>query len=367
LTGNDSSFYTKTHVYGDEYAILDGRVLTVAALSKTGGSGTNQNKRYTGFLSPSFNGRVILPPTAIGLVLALHTLLPAHENYRLKLLPYFSYFLVILLFIYGIAAVASLFSRSLREILSFKAVFHAFGLLALGVYNLATLKFELIPNIYFPPPERILGVFVEDGFFLLRCLVYSLRLLLSGFVLGALTGVFTGTVIGWSRRCNYWVMPFIRMVGPIPSTAWIPVALVIFFRPTSASVFLIALGVWFPTTVLTNSGIMNVRKTYFEVSSTLGAGDLRMILTVALPAAAPSIFTGIFNGTSACFLTLMAAEMIGCKFGIGWYINWQRETLAYANVYAGLIIIALTFSGLIGLQFKVRNKALAWQKGTIRW
>ncbi|MDR3324816.1 MAG: ABC transporter permease, partial [Spirochaetaceae bacterium] len=69
----------------------------------------------------------------------------------------------------------------------------------------------------------------------------------------------------------------------------------------------------------------------------------------------------------ACFLTLMAAEMIGCKFGIGWYINWQREMLAYANVYAGLIIIALTFSFLIGLQFKIRNKVLAWQKGTIRW
>jgi NitT/TauT family transport system permease protein len=332
-----------------------------------GGSGPAQNSKKDFLFTPSFNWRVLLPPVSIGFVLALHLLLPAHENYRLKLLPYFSIFLVILLIVYGIAAAASVFSRRIREKLGFKAVFHACGFLALGVYNLVTLKFELIPNIYFPAPERILGVFVEDWLFLLRCLVYSLRLLLSGFVLGALAGVFTGTAIGWSRRCNYWVMPFIRIVGPIPSTAWIPVALVIFFKPASASIFLIALGVWFPTTVLTSSGIMNVRKSYFEVSSTLGASDLRMILTVALPAAAPSVFTGIFNGTSACFLTLMAAEMIGCKFGIGWYINWQRETLAYANVYAGLIIIALTFSFLIGLQFKIRNKALAWQKGTIRW
>jgi NitT/TauT family transport system permease protein len=337
-------------------------------MSKTGGSGTVTQKSKDYFLSSvSFNWRVILPLASIGLVLALHLILPVHENYRLKPLPYFSDFLVLLLIMYGIAALASVFSLRIREKLSFKAVFHACGFLALGVYNLVTLKFDGMPNIYFPAPERILGVFVEDGFFLLRCLAYSLRLLLSGFILGALLGVFTGTVIGWSQRFNYWIMPFIRIVGPIPSTAWIPVALVIFFKPTSASIFLIALGVWFPTTVLTNSGIMNVRKNYFEVSSTLGASDLRMILTVALPAAAPSIFTGIFNGTSACFLTLMAAEMIGCKFGIGWYINWQRETLAYANVYAGLIIIALTFSFLIALQFKVRNKALAWQKGTIRW
>jgi NitT/TauT family transport system permease protein len=337
-------------------------------MSKIGGSGIAvQKNKAPSLFSPSFDGRVSLPPLSIGLALALHLLLPAHENYRLKLLPYFTYFLALLLLIYGTAAIASLLSLRIREKLSFKAVFHAAGFLALGLYNLITLKFELIPNIYFPAPERILGVFVEDWFFLLRCLVYSLRLLLSGFILGALTGVFTGTLIGWSRRFNYWIMPFIRIVGPIPSTAWIPVALVIFFKPASASIFLIALGVWFPTTVLTSSGIMNVRKSYFEVSSTLGASDLRMIVTIALPAAAPQMFTGLFNGTSACFLTLMAAEMIGCKFGIGWYINWQRETLAYANVYAGLIIIALTFSFLIGLQFKVRNKALSWQKGTIRW
>ncbi|MDR2445603.1 MAG: ABC transporter permease subunit [Spirochaetaceae bacterium] len=340
----------------------------MAALSKTGGSGIEtQHNRDDAYFSISFDWRVILPPAALGLVLALHLILPEHENYRLKLLPYFTNFLTFLLIVYGIAAVASVFILRIREKLGFKAVFHASGFVALGVYNLITLKFALIPVIYFPAPERILGVFVEDGFFLLRCLVYSLRLLLSGFVLGALAGVFTGTLIGWSRRLNYWIMPFIRIVGPIPSTAWIPVALVIFFKPTSASIFLIALGVWFPTTVLTSSGIMNVRKSYFEVSSTLGASDLRMILTVALPAAAPNIFTGLFNGTSACFLTLMAAEMIGCKFGIGWYINWQREVLAYANVYAGLIIIALTFSFLIGLQFKIRNKALDWQKGTIRW
>jgi NitT/TauT family transport system permease protein len=162
-------------------------------------------------------------------------------------------------------------------------------------------------------------------------------------------------------------MPFIRIVGPIPSTAWIPIALVIFFQPTDASLFLIALGVWFPTTVLTSSGIMNVQKSYFEVSSTLGAGNLRNILSIALPAAAPNVFAGLFNGTSACFLTLMAAEMIGCKFGIGWYINWQRETLAYPNVYAALIVIAVTFSLLINLQFRIRNRVLNWQKGTIRW
>jgi NitT/TauT family transport system permease protein len=315
----------------------------------------------------NFDLRSLLPLASLALVLLTHKALPIGPGYTVKVLPYFSYLLYILISFFALWLVVGLFSRKQMETLSYKSAFFAVAFLLLGLYNLITIKLNLIPVIYFPAPERILQVFVKDWFFILRCLVYSLRLLLSGFFLGAFLGVATGTVIGWSQRFNYWIMPFIRIVGPIPSTAWIPIALVVFIRPTNASIFLIALGVWFPTTVLTSSGIMNVRKTYFEVASTLGAGALRNIFTIALPAAAPNIFTGIFNGTSACFLTLMAAEMIGCKFGIGWYINWQRETLAYSNVYAALIVLAVTFSFLIGLQFKIRNKVLSWQKGTIRW
>jgi NitT/TauT family transport system permease protein len=263
--------------------------------------------------------------------------------------------------------VVSVFNGKRRAKLTFKSWFLGAAFLLLNLYNIITLKLNLIPSLYFPAPERIIRVFIIDWLFILKCLAYSMRLLLGGFFLGDFLGVLTGTLIGWSQRWNYWVMPFIRIVGPIPSTAWIPIALVVFMKPTDASLFLIALGVWFPTTVLTSSGIMNVQKSYFEVSSTLGASTLRNILSIALPAAAPNVFSGLFNGTSACFLTLMAAEMIGCKFGIGWYINWQRETLAYSNVYAALIVIAVTFSFLINLQFRIRNRVLAWQKGTIRW
>jgi NitT/TauT family transport system permease protein len=311
--------------------------------------------------------RALIPLAALAVVLFVHEALPAHRDYKVKQFPYFTGLLYVLIGFFGILAVWSLFSVKRREKLAYKSWFFGAAFLLLGLYDLITIKLNLIPSLYFPAPERIIAVFLKDWLFLLRCLVYSLRLLLGGFFLGAFLGVLSGTLIGWSPRWNYWVMPFIRIVGPIPSTAWIPIALVIFLKPTDASLFLIALGVWFPTTVLTSSGIMNVQKSYFEVSSTLGAGNLRNILSIALPAAAPNVFAGLFNGTSACFLTLMAAEMIGCKFGIGWYINWQRETLAYPNVYAALIVIALTFSLLINLQFKIRNRVLNWQKGTIRW
>jgi NitT/TauT family transport system permease protein len=343
-------------------------IVKAEALAERAGTPGTAGERLS---APRLDWRVLIPPAALLVVLFIHQNLPVHPDYKVKQFPYFTGLMYVLAGLFGALAVWSLFSPKRRQKLAHKSLFYGAAFLLLGLYDLITIKLNLIPSLYFPAPERIIAVFIKDllvdELFLLRCLVYSLRLLLGGFFLGAFLGVVTGTLIGWSPKWNYWIMPFIRIVGPIPSTAWIPIALVIFFKPTDASLFLIALGVWFPTTVLTSSGIMNVQKSYFEVSSTLGAGNLRNILSIALPAAAPSVFAGLFNGTSACFLTLMAAEMIGCKFGIGWYINWQRETLAYPNVYAALIIIALTFSLLISLQFRIRNRVLNWQKGTIRW
>ncbi|MDX9872954.1 MAG: ABC transporter permease subunit [Clostridia bacterium] len=110
----------------------------------------------------------------------------------------------------------------------------------------------------------------------------------TGYFIGAAAGLTTGILVGWSKRWSYWVNPLIKMIGPIPPTAWVPIALVSFPTTFSASVFLIALAVWFPTAVLTSSGISNVQNSFFEVSSTLGAKTLDKIFKVALPAAMPS-------------------------------------------------------------------------------
>jgi NitT/TauT family transport system permease protein len=202
---------------------------------------------------------------------------------------------------------------------------------------------------------------------LLTCLASSGKLLFTGCFFGALAGFITGVAVGFSKNAAYWINPIVRLLGPIPATAWIPIVLVSFPTTFSASCFLIALSVWFPTAVLTGSGILNVQNAYFEVSSTLGAGRFYQIFKVGIPAAMPHMFIGLFNGLCAAFITLMTAEMLGVKNGIGWYINWQKDMMAYANVYAGLIIIAVTFSVLLTLLFRVRDGILVWQKGVIKW
>jgi NitT/TauT family transport system permease protein len=281
--------------------------------------------------------------------------------------PYFAYLLVVLFVVFTSIALLSYFNNKTRIWIEEKALFYAVGFLFLNFLNVIIKKLALLPIIYFPTFDKILSVITEERGFLTLCLMSSGKLLFTGYIFGAIAGFATGISVGFNKSASYWVNPLVRILGPIPSTAWIPLVLISFPTTFSASAFLIAFAVWFPTTVMTSSGIANIQNAYFEVSSTLGAGKYYQMFKVGVPAAMPHMFIGIFNGTCASFITLMTAEMLGVKNGIGWYINWQKDMMAYANVYAGLIIIAVTFSILVTILFKVRDYVLVWQKGVIKW
>lgn len=310
--------------------------------------------------------RAFFAPAAIFLTLIAQLILPKAAAVTAKSLPWYTDVLLVALVITVALALFHLFTGKAQGYV-YKSYFIGGVFLVLGLYNLVTLKFALINPLFFPSPESILNVIVKDWAFLLKCLGYSTRLLLTGLAFGITTGLITGVLIGWYANWSYWLSPVVKLFGPIPSTAFIPVALSAFATSFQASVFLIALSTWFPITILTNSGIINVKKEFFEVADTMGASDAQKIFRVAIPGALPDIFVGIFNGICSSFITLMTAEMIGVKYGIGWYINWQRQIMGYANVYAGLLIIAVSFSLLITIFFKIRDHFLRWQKGIIQW
>lgn len=278
---------------------------------------------------------------------------------------YLVWFIVILTTIYEIVLLVG--SRNVRGVLLYKSAFYTAFFQVLNVFNLLTVKFAVLPVLYFPSLDRIFGVLISDSAFLGQCLLYTLRIQLSGWLLGVAAGICTGIAIGFSKRFRYWCQPLVRVLGPIPPTAWIPIVLVVFPSVIVASSFLIALAVWFPTTVLTSNGIANIKNSYFEVASTLGAGKNYSVFKVGIPAAMPFMFIGIFNGTCSSFITLVTAEMLGAKYGIGWYINWQKEMMSYANVYAGLIVMSLVCFVVISVLFKLRDRLLVWQKGVIKW
>lgn len=243
----------------------------------------------------------------------------------------------------------------------------AVGILLLAVWEVITAGMRWLPMPYFPSPAGVLLSMVNDGALIFDSTWHSLLLLIGGYLLGVLLGLITGLCIGWFPLARYWGMPVLKVVGPIPATAWIPLAMVVSPSATFSAVGLIALAVWFPVTMLTASGISNTRASYIDVARTLGAGRAYLIFRVAVPAAMPSIFIGLFMGLGASFLTLVVAETIGVKSGLGWYISWAQGWAEYGKVYAALVIMAAFFSTIMTVLFKVRDRVLVWQKGVIKW
>ncbi|MDR0260114.1 MAG: ABC transporter permease subunit, partial [Comamonas sp.] len=239
--------------------------------------------------------------------------------------------------------------------------------LLLALWELVTAKLGLLPPPFFAPPQSLIEVYLDDASRLSLSVAHSLRLLVNGIVIGSVVGFVTGVWVGWSRVAGYWVHPLLRFLGPVPASALFPLAF--FFAPSSysAAVFLIALATFFPVAVLTWSGVANVGKSYYDVARTLGASEWFLVLRVAIPAALPQVFVGLFMGLGASFSVLITAEMMGVKAGLGWYLQWAQGWAAYANMYGALLVMAALCSGLITLLFAVRDRLLGWQKGVVKW
>ncbi|MBR2750018.1 MAG: ABC transporter permease subunit [Clostridiales bacterium] len=311
--------------------------------------------------------KLLLPFIAIAISVLLYYYIPNNGKQKQTAHPYYLFFLAVIGSVILIEILIGLFVQSIRKRVIHKAPFLTGVIVFLALLNFVTSKTTLLPTLYFPSLDRIISLLVESRVFLLRNIGDSLKLLATGFAWGAVVGFFTGLALGYFKVVGYWLNPITKIIGPIPTTAWIPLALSTFPTTHSANVFLIAFAVWFPVTLMTSSGIQSISNVNFEVSRTLGASTIYQIVHVAIPAAMPSIFLGVFYGTVSSFATLMAVEMNGNSSGIGWYINWQKSVMMYDGVYAGLILIALICSLSLTLLFKVRDRVLTWQKGVIKW
>lgn len=238
-----------------------------------------------------------------------------------------------------------------------------------AVWDLLTAKTDALALPYFPGPGDVFAALVEDRAMLFESALHSLRLLACGYLGGAGVGLVFGTALGWFPPVRHWSMPLLKLVGPVPATALVPLAMTLF--PVSLTFFsgaaLIAFAVWFPVAMLTAAGIANVRLAYLDVARTFGAGRGYLLFRVALPSAMPNVFLGLFQGLVASFLTLVVAETVGVKAGLGWYLQWQKGYAEYTKVWAAILIMAVFCAALMTALFAVRDRVLRWQKGVLKW
>lgn len=235
----------------------------------------------------------------------------------------------------------------------------------LVIWEVLTAKLGWLPKPFFSPPQGLLHVYLTDWERLLVCIAYTGRLWGLGFFSGVAAGFAAGVALGWSRRFAYWGMPILKLIGPVPASAWIPCTFFIFPTTFQASIFLVALASGIPVAILTAAGVGQVNRSFYDVACTLGASNRFLVLRVAIPASLPNVFVGLFMGLYYSFAVLVVAEMLGAKFGLGWYLQFNTAYSAYANVYAALIIMSLICAGLVRLLFVARDRLLGWQKGIL--
>lgn len=256
--------------------------------------------------------------------------------------------------------------KALMEKIRFQAPLFSALFLLLTAYDYLTLKTGVLTQPFVPCMNYILNAAWGDRAYLIECTLHTLRLLFLGYFIGVALGLVTGIACGYSEKVKYWVNPIIKFLGPIPTSTWIPIIMVVATSLFKGAVFIIALGAWFAVTVASMTGIQNVDKDYFEAARTLGASSRQLVFRVAIPYAMPSILQGCTQAMSSSCVAIMIAEMMGVKAGLGWYMTWAKSWAAYDKMFAALFVICFIFTIVTKALDLVKGRVLRWQNGVVK-
>jgi len=190
---------------------------------------------------------------------------------------------------------------------------------------------------------------------------YSAMRVGQGFALAVAVGVPIGLLIGWSRLFARLVDPMIQSLRPIPITAWLPFSIALFGIRDFGSIFLIFLGGFYPIVVNTTQGARDVERNLVRAALMMGASRGQLLLRVVLPAAMPSIFTGLRIGLGISWTAVIVSEMVAVKSGLG-YVLWD----AYYVGRMDIVLADMVSIGMLGflsdrLVVFVERKVLAWR------
>jgi nitrate/nitrite transport system permease protein len=180
------------------------------------------------------------------------------------------------------------------------------------------------------------GIGIQLGWSLLR--------VAAGFVLAMLVAVPLGFAIGMSPLLYRAFDPFIQVLKPISPLAWMPIALYTIKDSSISGVFVIFICSLWPTLINTAYGVASVRRDWLNVARTLEVPALRKAFEVILPAAAPTILTGMRISIGIAWLVIVAAEMLVGGTGIGYFVWNEWNNLNLTNV-----IFAILMIGVVGM------------------
>ncbi|MFF2483432.1 ABC transporter permease [Paenibacillus sp. NPDC058071] len=241
--------------------------------------------------------------------------------------------------------------------------------------SLAILLFfvvwELLPRLgivnpaYLSPPSDVvvaIGKLIGTGE-LWKHVAASLQRSLSGLLLAIVSGTLLGLLLGWFKRFEAILDPLLQLARQVSAFALFPVFILFLGIGESSKTAIIFWASFWPILLNTVSGVKHVEKLLIDSARSMGGSQWFLFFRVILPAAAPSIFTGIRLGGAYCITALVAAEMIGSSAGLGFYILNSQEIFQIPAMYAGIILLAILGLLLNYVLALIESRFTRWRKG----
>ena len=210
---------------------------------------------------------------------------------------------------------------------------------------------EQLSNPFYDAGPNDKGIGIQIG--------YSIYRVLTGYILAALVAIPLGFLIGMSQVAFKALNPFIQVLRPISPLAWMPLALFIIQDSEASAIFVIFICSIWPMLINTAFGVAGVRQDWVNVARTHELGAFRTAFTVILPAAAPTIITGMRISIGIAWLVIVAAEMLVGGTGIGYYVWNEWNNLDLTSVIFSILMIGVV-GMLLDSAFGLLQRAVAY-------
>lgn len=225
-------------------------------------------------------------------------------------------------------------------------------------------RLHLWPAFLFPSPlqvfETLMCGFSDKS--LLIGMAISMKRILLGFGISLVLGIVVGFCIGSFKILDGTIGPLLNGLRSLPSICWFPLGLLWFGLNENAINFVVIMGAAFCITLATDDGVKNIPPIYRMAASTMGARGQKRFRYVIIPAALPSIITGMKLGWSFAWRSLMAGEMLYVSLGLGHLLMMGRELNDISQMFAVMLVIMV-----LGLIVDIVVFGLLERKMRARW
>lgn len=218
-----------------------------------------------------------------------------------------------------------------------RVVFYALLLIAWQLFA----NTGIIPTYNLPGPTDVIGSLVNlfQSGQLVPAIAATMGRLVIGYALSLVIGVVLGLLIGCFRTIEDTIGSLVLGLQALPSVCWLPLGILWFGLSDQAIIFVVAMGAIFSITLGVNEGIKNTPPVYLKAARNLGASGLALASQVILPSAMPAIFSGLKQGWTFAWRSLMAGELIYFTVSLGNLLQEGRDNLDPAQVMAVMVVI----------------------------